>query len=190
MLVHFAQLFIWADRVESITHLLYVNDVVVRGRAIPHMRNLHFLMWSTVGALYEASEALRLLRGAGIEALIPNSSTWKELDALRVRWRSREPFKSLRNTGAFHAETGPISRAMDHFCRRDRRRLLAQSESSKAVDASLALGTELLLAGMGASRHRLRLTIEQLFQDHKTFSDRVRQLFVEVLQAKGLMMSS
>jgi hypothetical protein len=50
-----------------------------------------------------------------------------------------------------------------------------------------ALGSELILAGLRYTRRDLRRACEQIAADHGALGDLAEQVFIEVLNAKGLM---
>lgn len=187
LLLPFAELFVWTDRLASIAQLLYLNSVHVPQRSVSSARNQITLVAYAVGALYEAAHAIRRLRQAGVAGLVPHSEHWKHLDALRKRWQSTLPLQNLRNQIAFHADEGKISDGLERFIRKRRRLPMIRGDSPKKMHSHHALGPELLLAGLRYTRRDLRRASAQIAADHVALGDLVEQLLIEVMRAKGLM---
>jgi hypothetical protein len=187
LLIAFAQLFIWADRLAAIAHLMRLDSLHVPKGSVAAKRNIATLVAYSIGVLYEAARAIRRLRRIGVAGLIPNSVNWKQLDALHKRWWDTFPLKDLRNQIAFHAEESKIRDGLDRFVRKRRRLLLLQGDDSKKMCSQHTLGSELILAGLRYTRRDLRRVCEQIAADHGALGDLAEEVFIEVLNARGLM---
>ena len=120
----------WADRLAAIAHLLSLNDESVPKRSLTNERDAAALIANGIGALYEASDAIRRLCRAGVERLVPHSTSWVGLDALRKRWRDQLPIRNLRNQIAFHASSDKIRAGLDRYVRKRRRLLITARRPS------------------------------------------------------------
>jgi hypothetical protein len=74
LLIPFAQLFIWADRLAAIAHLMRLDTLHVAKGSVAAKRNIATLVAYSVGVLYEAARAIRTLRRLGVGGLIPYST--------------------------------------------------------------------------------------------------------------------
>jgi hypothetical protein len=187
LLIPFAELFIWTDRLAAIAHLIYLDSTYVPKKSVAAGRNITTLVAYAIGVLYEAAHAIRKLRRAGVAGLIPHSVHWTQLDALRKRWSDALPLKDLRNQIAFHADPNKIRDGLERFVHKRRRLLLLRGDGPKKMYSQHALGPELLLAGLRYTRRDLRRACEQIVADHGALGDLVEQVFIDVLNAKGLM---
>lgn len=187
LLIPFAELFIWTDRLAAIAHLLYLDSLHVPKKSVATARNTITLVTYAIGVLYEASRAILKLRRAGVSRLVPHSMHWIELDALRKRWRDALPLKDLRNQIAFHADPDKIRGGIERFIRKRRRLPLIGGDGPKKMHSHHALGPTLLLAGLRYTRRDLRRACAQIAADHGALGDLVEHLLIDVLNAKGLM---
>jgi hypothetical protein len=189
LLIPFAQLFIWTDRLTSIAQLMDLSNKHVAQKVATTRNNVTLVAYA-IGALYEAARAIRDLRRAGVGGLIPHLQHWKDLDALRKRWWDALPLKDLRNQIAFHAEADKIRIGLDRAVRKRRRVPLVRGEGPKTVHCLHGLGGELILAGLRFTPRGLRRASEQIAVDHAALGDLVEHVFIAVMQAKGLMRPS
>jgi hypothetical protein len=187
LLLPFAELFVWTDRLTTIGHLIHLNSQHVPDKSVAQARNLATLVAYAVGVMFEASHAIVKLRRAGIAGLIPQSIEWRELDALRKRWRDLAPLKDLRNNIAFHASEEKIRDGLDRYIARRRRLILVNGDGKLNMHSRHNLGPELLMAGLRYTRRDLRKALAQIAADHAALGDLAQTVFLQALAAKGLM---
>jgi hypothetical protein len=187
LLIPFAQLFVWTDRLAAIAHVLYLHRLHVQTKPLTTDRDAVAMIAYGIGVLYEASRAIWGLRRAGIAGLIPYSTNWSELDALRKRWRDQLPLKDLRNQIAFHVDPEKIRAGLDRYIRKNRRLLLVGGDRHMAMYSSTALGSRLLSAGLRYTLRELRRASRQISADHSALGHLSEKVLIEVLEAKGLM---
>jgi len=186
LLIPFAELFVWADRLAAIAQHLHLDSLHVPRESLAAGRNGVTLVAYAVGVIYEASGAILKLRRAGVARLIPYSTHWTELDDLRKRWQ-RLPLSDLRNKIAFHADPDKIRAGLDRFIRKHRRLPLVEGDGPKRMHSSNSLGPRLLHAGLRYTRRDLRRVSQQITADSGALGDLGEHVLLEVLNAKGFM---
>lgn len=190
LLVPFAELFLWADRLAAIAHLLHLNKEVGFARtSLTTERDAGALIAYGIGAVYEAAHAILKLRRAGVRRLVPHSKSWAELDAMRRRWRDQLPLRDLRNEIAFHASPDKIKAGLDRYVRKRRRLLIVGGDRQVAMYSTTALGPRLLFAGLRFTRRALRSGSDYIARDIATLGSLTEQTFIDVMNAKGLMIA-
>jgi hypothetical protein len=186
LLVTFARLFAWADRLATVAHMMKLNEdpACVSPESVSVVRNRISLAVFAMGALHEAAIAVAALEQQAVGALVPHSKHWPELAKMPRRWRRR--FPDLRNRLAFHADASKIWAGLAHYSRSGEPLIIAQGSGLRYVDGSLQMGQELLLVGMRMSVTRFNRIAHLLAADHGHFNERVEGLFIEVLNAHGV----
>lgn len=181
----FLRLFVWVDRLESLTMLGYWNIQNLPQQSVAFGRNLQTMVWFVGGALYEAARAVIQLKRAGLEARLVDLTSWHELLGFAKRWANKRELIAVRNTIAFHVDEDVIADGIAKTSAGGERLPVVVGDSEKAVAASYRLGLEVLLSGTGLTLQHYETVIQTLAEDHSRFADLVAIVFYQTLNAAG-----
>ena len=204
VLVAFAQLFVWADRLAMLAQALKLNADHVTADSVAQRRNHVAIAFFAMGVMAEASKPVAVLEREGVGTVIPGSQAFARLVEMRKRWR-HPGLKRYRDKVAFHADADLIWSGISRYSRRKEhgrrcglnggcsedcktnRLVVARGDGEAVLNSSLQMGSELLLVGLRVTEAEYAQAASHLADDHGRFHHRVERVFLEVLSAKGLL---
>lgn len=186
VLAAFACCFVHADRLTSMISFAFVS-LQYHGRdSVAYGRDLHTMVWFTVGTLRELATAIRDVRSALAKRglLDPNSGPWLQLRDVEKRWEDDPFFRNMRNVAAFHVDFDVIEKGIQVLAD-SRDAVLCTGDSPKGVDCTLTLGFEALHNGLGIEPDAYRDFLEKVSDDHGV-RDAIQEAFVLAADAAGI----
>jgi hypothetical protein len=146
----FVRCFIHADRLVSMGSFAGVSRAYYGENSVPFGRDLHAVVWFTIGTLRELALSLRDLRSALVKRGIFNkdSGPWVQFRKLEDRWDGDELFRTMRDKAAFHVDRGLIASGLQTLAREVRDLELSHGEGPKRVGSSFTLGSSVMHNGI------------------------------------------
>jgi hypothetical protein len=185
ILVCVLRLFVWADRLQSLTQLAYFSDKYLGETSVAFSRNLFAMVWYVAGSIFEAADAIAELGRQGVRSRLRDVQAWDDLDAIGTNWRSQKVLIRLRNNIGFHVDAKIVKRGLDRAARAGDRVVILASDDDTAGRTTLRFGLECLLTGMGMTEADFIQTIKTIRHDQDRFGHLVEQVFLDLLKASG-----
>jgi hypothetical protein len=186
VLAGFCRCFVHADRLTSTISAIYASQQLHGRESVAFGRDLHTLVWFTIGTLRELALGIRELRAAlkkrGI--LDSESEQWLKLREVEKRWEDDEAFRRMRDKAAFHVDPDIIDKGLDELLK-ERDVELSQGEGPKSVNASLSLGFLAMHHGLGMDLDAYREFLESVSGDHG-ITDAIQEAFVLAARSAGI----
>jgi hypothetical protein len=185
----FCRCFVHADRLTSTISSIHASEQLHGRESVAFDRDLHTLVWFTIGTLRELALAIRELRAALARhrKFDPDSSTWQELRDVEKRWEDDESFRRMRDKAAFHVDPEVIDKGLDELVKH-RDVDLARGDGRKSVDASLTLGLEAMHNGLGLTLEEYGKFLGTVSADHGV-AVTIQEAFVLACQSAGVPFS-
>lgn len=182
----FCRCFIHADRLTSTISSIYASRELHGSESVAFGRDLHTLVWFTIGTLRELALAIRELRSALARQrkLDPESPPWVKLRDIEKRWEDDESFRRMRDKAAFHVDSDVIDKGLDELIKQ-RDVDLARGEGRKSVNASLTLGLEAMHNGLDMDLQQYGEFLEKVSADHG-IAETIQEAFVLACQSAGV----
>ena len=166
----------------------YASEQLHGKDSIAFGRDLHTMVWFTIGTLRELALALQALRSAlkkrGL--LDSGSAPWVTLRELEERWEGNEFFRRMRNVAAFHIDEKVIDDGLTEMLKDSGVAILAEGEGKKAVKSQLPIGMLALHNGLGLSLEDYGDFIRIVSEDHGGASWAIQMAFVQACEAAGI----
>jgi hypothetical protein len=182
----FCRCFVHDDRLTSLLSFAYLNQQHHEETSPGFTRNLQTMAWFTVGTLRELARAIRDLRSALAKSgnLDPQSGPWQALRAFEHRWADDAFFREMRNTIAFHVDSGVIETGLAAM-EADGNAILCEGEGQKVDRSSMCLGLEAFLRGCDKNLSDFRLFLTRVRLD-QTIATQIQEAFFLALESKGI----
>ena len=187
ILAQFSRCFVHADRLTSMTSFVYVSQQYYGSDSHAFSRDLHTMVWFTVGTLRELALAIKDLRSALAkrDMLDPNSAPWKKLREVEKRWDADKFYRKMRDKAGFHVDSDVVSKGLAELAG-ERDVVLSRGEGPKAVRSSLTLGLEALHNGLGIDLASYGQFLEKVRDDHGIASEAIQGAFILAAQSVGI----
>jgi hypothetical protein len=185
VLVGLLRLFVWADRLQSLTHLAYFTSTQLPETSCAYGRNLLAMVWFVSGSLFEAAEAIDKLEQTGFRGRLADTEPWDDLVAMALRWRTQQLLSKYRNRVGFHVDPSLIRKGLLKACKSGDRVVIMASDDDTAGRTTLRLGLDFLLRGMNLTEPTFSQTLAAIRGDQDIFGDRVQRVFVGLLKSIG-----
>jgi hypothetical protein len=183
----FCRSFIHADRLTSIISFAHASQKLYGRDSIAFGRDLHTMVWFTIGTLRELAHAVRDCRNALAKRkmLDPASPPWVKLRDLENRWDRNEAFFNMRNKGAFHVDDDVVEAGIATILAERTHAELSRGDGSKSQTSTLTLGLEALHNGLGMDLEEYGRFLEQVTKDHE-ITQSIQEAFIDAGQAAGV----
>lgn len=190
VLCGFCRCFVHADRLTSTVSSIYASQRLHGRDSIAFGRDLHTMVWFTIGTLRELALAIRELRAALAKSglLDAKSPPWIVLREVESRWEDDEAFRRMRDKAAFHVDSDVISMGLDELLKEDHLEL-SQGEGSKSVNSSLTLGFLAMHNGLDMDLGAYRSFLEKVSGDH-AIGQTIQEAFALAATTAGIPFES
>lgn len=182
----FCRCFVQVDRLTSTISCIHASEEL-RGRdSVAFGRDLHSMVWFTIGTLREFAAAIRDLRSAMAKRgiLDAESEPWIALRALEKRWEDDKFFRRMRDRAAFNVDPDVIDTGLDELLKH-RDVDLCYGEGPKSVHASLTLGFEAMHNGLGLDLDGYGEFLERVTED-QGIGHAIQEAFVLAARLAGI----
>lgn len=182
----FCRCFVHADRLTSTISCIHASEQLHGRDSIAFGRDLHSMVWFTIGTLRELALGIRDLRAALAKRglLDAESAPWVKLREIEKRWEDDEFFRRMRDKVAFHVDSDVIDRGLDELGQQ-RDVDLCRGEGSKSVRSSLTLGLEATHNGLGMDLDGYKAFLEHVIDDHMV-GEAIQEAFVLATRSAGI----
>ena len=185
----FCRCFVHADRLQSLTSFAYVSEKYHGKDSVAFTRNLHTMVWFTVGTLRELAFAIKDLRSSLVKRglLDVNSAPWVKLREVEDRWDGEAFFREKRNTIAFHVDKDVVEAGLEVLVRDEKQDevFLSQGDGKHADSTSLTLGLQALFNGTGMDLDQYRTFAGKVGDDHG-IGTQIQEAFILAVNAAGI----
>lgn len=186
VLVGFCRCFVHADRLTSATSTMYASQKLHGKNSVAFARDLHTMVWFTIGTLRELAHGIRDLRSAlhkrGI--LDPTSEPWVKLRAFEKRWDDNEAFRRLRDKAAFHIDRDVLDRGVDELMKEPWVQL-CHGDGPKSINSSLTLGLIAMHNGLGMTLAEYRQFLDSVGGDLGV-GQAIQEAFLQAAESSGI----
>lgn len=182
----FCRCFIHADRLTSTVSCIYASQQLHGRDSIAFGRDLHSMVWFTIGTLRELAFAVRDLRSALAKRgkLDADSPPWVKLRDVEKRWEEDEFFRRMRDKAAFHVDVDVIDKGLDELVQ-ERDVDLCRGEGPTSVKSSLTLGLEAMHNGLGLDLDGYGAFLQRVSDDHG-IGHTIQEAFVLAARSAGI----
>lgn len=183
----FCRCFIHADRLTSMITFAYTSEKHFGRDSIAFGRDLHTMVWFTIGTLRELAHAIKDCRAALAKRklLDPNSAPWLKLRDLEDRWERDATFYSMRNRAAFHVEEDVVEKGLEVLAAERTHAELSRGEGPKSHSSSLTLGLEAMHNGLGMDLEAYARFLEKVSDDH-AIGGAIQKAFILAAETAGV----
>ena len=183
----FCRCFIHADRLTSMISFAYTSERHYGRDSIAFGRDLHTMVWFTIGTLRELAHAIKDCRAALAKRglLEPKSAPWTKLRDLEDRWERDKTFYSMRNTAAFHVDEDVVEKGLVTLAAERTHADLSRGEGPKSHASSLTLGVEAMHNGLGMDLEAYGRFLEQVSEDHG-IGNAIQEAFILAVETAGV----
>jgi len=183
----FSRSFIHADRLTSMISFAYVSQQHYGRDSITFGRDLHTMVWFTIGTLRELARAIKDCRAALAKRklLHADSAPWLKLRDLEDRWERDHTFYKLRDKAAFHVDRDVVEAGLVTLAAEHSDVPLSRGEGPKSNAGSPTLGLEAMHNGLGMDLEAYGRFLEQVSADHG-IGDAIQEAFILAAQAAGI----
>ena len=183
----FCRCFVHADRLNSAISCRYTSEQHHGRDSMAYGRDVHTLLWFTIGTLRELAIAIRRLRSAlkKRHLLDHESEPWVALRKLEERWEDNAFYRKMRDTVAFHVDEEVVNKGLDELSK-EPYVALANGQGSKNVNSCLTLGFLALHNGLGMDLHRYGEFVDVVMADHSVAGRAIQESFVLAAEAAGV----
>lgn len=175
----FCRCFVHVDRLNSVISCMYTSEQHHGSKSLAYARDLHTLVWFTVGTLRELGRAIRYLKSAlkKSKRLDPESAPWIKLRNLEARWE-QENYRRMRDQVAFHVDTKVIRRGLNQLLEDEHDVTLAEGDGPKQVDSRLTLGFLSLHNGLDLELDGYGEFLRMVVEDHGAAGGAIQEAFI------------
>lgn len=183
----FCRCFVHADRLDSVISCMQTSGEHHGRDSVAYKRDVHTLLWFTVGTLRELARAIRQLRSALAQRqlLDPASEPWVVLSKLEKRWEDDASYRKMRDKVAFHVDEEVVNKGLDELSK-EPHVALVQGQGPKSVDCWLPLGSLALHNGLGMDLDRYGDFVGVVMTDHSMAAWAIQESFMLVAEAAGI----
>ena len=188
ILTHLLRGLLAADHITSLYQLKTLNSTHMRARSVAQERNLQTLASLVWGYLYEAGNALDKLNGQKIRALLTDTKTWDDLEAMRKRWSSGNPLTSkIRNNISFHlGDEEFYLDGLAELAQSNGPAILFEMDGEDATDLRWHLPPTVLFMGLGITPSAISTLMESAQHDAAALGNRLNRVLVDLLEQRGV----
>ena len=183
----FCRCFVHADRLNSAISCMYTSEQHHGRASIVHKRDVHTLLWFTIGTLRELAKAIRRLRSALAkrQLLDHESEPWVVLSKLEKRWEDDASYRKMRDKVAFHVDKDVVNKGLDELSK-EPYVALVQGQGPKSIDSWLPLGFLALHYGLGMDLDRYEEFVKVVMADHSVAVTAIQESFILAAEAAGI----
>ena len=184
----FCRCFVHSDRLTSMISCNAASEQINGNDSIAYGRDLHTLVWFTIGTLRELALALQALRSAlkkrGL--LDSDSAQWVTLRELEDRWDGNEFFRKKRDVAAFHIDEEVINDGLTEMLKDSGVETLAEGDGKKAVKSQLPVGMMALQNGLWPNLKDYGEFIRIVTEDLVGVGEPIQMAFVKACEKAGI----
>ena len=183
----FCRCFVHAGRLDSAISCMYTSEQHNGRDSIAYKRDVHTLLWFTIGTLRELAKAIRRLRSALAkrQLLDHESAPWVALSKLEKQWEDDASFRKMRDKIAFHVDKDVVDKGLDALSKTPYV-ALAQGQGPKSIDSWLPLGFLALHNGLGMDLDRYGEFVDVVMTDHSIAGTAIQESFILAAEAAGI----
>lgn len=189
VLAAFARCFVHTDRLLSLVSFAYTSDKTYGEKSIAFGRDLHTMVWFTIGTLRELALAIQYLRAElkKKDLLSPEADHWVKLREIEDRWNNDPAFRKMREKAGFHVDKDVMISGVQTLVKDMRDVELFRGDNEKQVRGSFTFGTTVMYNGLGWEDlgHYGRF-LETVNGDHGEVVTAIQHVFIEVTEAVGI----
>lgn len=189
VLAAFARCFVHTDRLLSLVSFAYISNEKYGEKTTAFGRDLHTMVWFTIGTLRELALAIQYLRSElkKKDLLKPNTAHWLKLREIEDRWNNNPAFKKMRDKAAFHLDEDVMISGVQALVKNVRDVELLKADNEKQVHASFTFGTTVMYNGLGwDDLDQYGRFLEAVSTDHGDVVTAVQHVLIEVTEAVGI----
>jgi hypothetical protein len=188
MLIALVQALNAADRLGAFAHLYALNEAHVPSPSLAHRRNTNLIAFLVLGTLYEALDAVRRLRAAGVAAVVGTSCvSWRLLEEIRLRWAKDPTLKIVRHAFAHHlGDPRDIARGLDQYRTGRRVSLFETDGEGKIADSIHPIGLDILMRGVALEVQAFDVSLGHAIRDQRVYARAVQVLFGDIMRVHGV----
>lgn len=188
VLAAFSRCFVHTDRLLSLISFAHISNQTYGEKSTAFGRDLHTMVWFTIGTLRELALAIQGLRAAFAKKGILNQDgePWLKLREIEDRWNNDEGFRKVRDRAAFHVDPEVMTLGVHALVKDVRDVELFKGDDEGQIHGSFTLGTTVLHNGLGWNLEDYGRFLEQVSTDHGAVIDAVQHVLVEATEAVGI----
>jgi hypothetical protein len=185
----FARCFVHTDRLLSLVSFAHVSGKNYGEKTAAFGRDLHTMVWFTIGTLRELALAIQYLRSElkKKDLLKPNAEHWVKLREIEDRWNNDPAFRKMRDRAGFHVDEDVMINGVQSLVKDVRDVELFKGDNEKQVHGSFTFGTTVMYNGLGWEDldHYGRF-LEIVYADHGDVVTAIQHTLIEVTEAVGI----
>jgi hypothetical protein len=183
----FCRCFIHADRLTSMVSFAYLSEERYGRDSVAFGRNLHVMVWFTIGTLRELARAINDCRNALAKRgmLDPKSAPWIRLREVEDRWERDPSYRKMRDRAAFHVDADVIEAGLRELLADNRDVILCKGDGPKADSSSMTLGLEAQINGLGMDLDAYGKFVSTVSGDH-SIGDAIQEAFILATRSAGI----
>lgn len=189
VLAAFARCFVHTDRLLSLVSFAYVSGKHYGEKTTTFGRDLHTMVWFTIGTLRELALAIQHLRSElkKKHLLMPEADHWVKLRQIEDRWNNDPAFRKMREKAGFHVDKDVMISGVQALVKDVRDIELFKGDNEKQIRGSFTFGTTVMYNGLGWDDlgHYGRF-LETVNADHGEVVSAIQHVFIEVTEAVGI----
>ena len=189
VLAAFARCFVQMDRLLSLVSFAYISSEKYGDKKTAFGRDLHTMVWFTVGTLRELALAIQYLRSElrKKDLLKPQTEHWLKLREIEGRWNNDPAFRKMRDKAGFHVDEDVMVDGVKALVKDVRDVELFKGDNEKQVRGSFTFGTTVMYNGLGWENldHYGRF-LETVSADHGDVVTALQHALIEVTEAVGI----
>jgi hypothetical protein len=189
VLAAFARCFVQTDRLVSLVSFAHISSEKYGDKTTAFARDLHTMVWFTVGTLRELALAIQYLRSElkKKDLLKPETAHWVKLREIEDRWNNDSAFRKMRDRAGFHVDEHVMVDGVKALVKEVRDVELFKGDNEKQVRGSFTFGTTVMHNGLGWENldHYGRF-LEKVSADHSDVVGAIQHVLIEVTEAVGI----
>ena len=184
----FCRCFVHADRLQSIVSCMYASHRQHGQDSVAYKRDVHTLLWFTIGTLHEFAKGIQQLQKALEKRRILDyeSEPWCDLKKFEKRWNDNEFFRKMRNKVAFHVDKDVVNKGLNEMIE-EPYVTLVQGQGPRGVDCCLPFGFLTVLNGLDMNIERYGELVDVVMNDHAVTVKAIQKVFILATQAAGIL---
>lgn len=189
VLAAFARCFVHTDRLTSLVSFAYVSGKNYGEKTTAFGRDLHTMVWFTVGTLRELARAIQYLRSElkkkGL--LKPDTAHWVKLREIEDRWNNDPAFRKMRDKAGFHLDADVMISGVQALVKDVRDVELFKGDNEKQVHGSFTFGITAMYNGLvWEDLDHYGKFLETVNADYGNVVNAIQHAFIEVTEAAGI----
>jgi hypothetical protein len=189
LIAAFAQCFVHTDRLLSLISFAHISGEKYGRNTTAFGRDLHTMVWFTIGTLRELAKAIDGLRAAMAKKgiLKKDSQHWLKLNEIEKRWNKQALFVKMRNKAGFHVDADVMINGVQALLKDVRDVELFKGDDAKQIHGSFTFGTTVMYNGLGwENLEDYGRFLEKVSADHGDVIAAIQHVLIEATEAVGI----